>query len=67
MGHMATDTDQPSRLVYTVDEAAALLGISRNKAYEAVKTGVIPSIKIGRRILIPRQRLEDMVNEGATR
>ena len=36
----------------TVDEAAEALGISRNSAYEGVKEGQIPSIRIGKRILV---------------
>lgn len=35
------------RLVYTVEEAASLLGISRSFAYEAVQKGDIPSMRIG--------------------
>jgi excisionase family DNA binding protein len=46
------------RLVYTVEEAAKLLGISRAFAYEAVKRGDIPSMRIGKRILVPKARLE---------
>ena len=36
----------------TVEEAAAILGISRNSAYEGVKQGQIPSIRVGKRILV---------------
>ena len=46
------------RLTLTVEEAAALLGISRAFAYEAVTRGEIPSIRIGRRILVPKVALE---------
>jgi excisionase family DNA binding protein len=45
------------RLTLTVEEAATLLGISRAFAYEAVNTGAIPSIRIGRRILVPKVAL----------
>ncbi len=38
--------------VGTVNEAADVLQISRNSAYEAVREGQIPSIRIGRRILV---------------
>jgi excisionase family DNA binding protein len=41
------------RLTVTVDEAAKLLGIGRTLAYEAVRVGELPTIRIGRRILIP--------------
>src|ERR1700692_157427 len=37
------------RLTLTVEEAAKLLGISRAFAYESVRRGDIPHIKIGRR------------------
>lgn len=46
------------RLVFTVEEAAQLLGISRSFAYEAVQRGDIPSMRIGRRILVPKAALE---------
>ncbi len=42
----------------TVEEAAKMLGISRNSAYEGVRSGEIPSIKVGRRLLVPRTALE---------
>ena len=45
----------------TVPEAARLLGIARNSAYLAVRTGAIPSLKICRRILVPRQAVERML------
>ena len=38
--------------VGTVEEAAEVLQISRNSAYEAVKEGQIPSMRVGRRILV---------------
>jgi excisionase family DNA binding protein len=47
----------PERLTLTVEEAASLLGISRAFAYESVHRGDIPSIRLGRRILIPRAAL----------
>jgi excisionase family DNA binding protein len=46
------------RLVCTVEEVAQLLGISRSFAYEAVQKGLVPSMRIGRRILVPKAALE---------
>jgi excisionase family DNA binding protein len=46
------------RLVFTVEEAAQLLGISRSFAYEAVQRGEIPSMRIGKRILVPKAALQ---------
>ncbi len=51
------------KLVYTVDELSKLLSISRNSAYEAVKKGIIPSLKCGRRILIPIAALQRKLAE----
>jgi len=54
----------PQRLVLTVDEAAFLLSISRGLAYELVARGELPSIRLGRRIVISRVVLEKLT--GAT-
>lgn len=55
-----TLADAPA--VLTVEEAAAILRIGRSAAYEAVRRGDIPSIRIGGRILrVPRHRLEAML------
>jgi excisionase family DNA binding protein len=52
------------RLTLTVPEAARLLGVSRNTAYEAVRNGNIPAIFIGRRILVSRARLVQMIDNA---
>lgn len=49
------------KLTLTVPETARVLGIARNSAYVAVRAGAIPSLKIGRRILVPRQAVERML------
>ena len=46
-------------------EAAEALGISRNKGYMAARRGEIPTIKIGKRILVPRAALERMLQGSA--
>ena len=54
---------QPAgRLTYTVDEAARLLGISRNNAYDAARRGETPTIRDCRRILVPRGRLDELLD-----
>ncbi len=52
---------EEERLTLTVEEAAKLLGIGRQLAYDRVKTGEIPVIKIGRRLLVPRSALEKLL------
>ena len=61
---MPRHTAIEKRLCITVPEAAAMLGLSRNFAYELVKQGELPSIKFGKRILIPRIALEKMLGKG---
>ncbi len=51
------------RRTYTVDEAAAVLGISRTTAYECVKSGELPSLRFRRRIVIPATALKALVGE----
>lgn len=48
----------------TAVEAAKLLGIGRNQAYEAIRRGEIPSLRIGGRIVIPRAKLMRLLGES---
>jgi excisionase family DNA binding protein len=41
------------RYTLTVPEAAERLGISRNAAYEAAARGELPTLRIGRRLVVP--------------
>ncbi|WP_156755005.1 helix-turn-helix domain-containing protein [Actinokineospora pegani] len=52
-------------LTYTVDEVAELLKISRASAYAAVRSGALPSVRLGRRWLVPRARLAQFLNGEA--
>jgi excisionase family DNA binding protein len=55
--HVATNVlseQRDDRLVYSVGEAAVLLGISRAFAYELVARGELPVICLGRRRLVPK-------------
>ena len=51
------------RQTLTVEEAAEILGIGRNSAYEAVKRGEIPALRLGRRLLVPRAALERILRD----
>jgi excisionase family DNA binding protein len=46
------------RLAYSPDEAAGLLGISRELVHDLLRTGQLESVKAGRRRLIARRHLE---------
>jgi excisionase family DNA binding protein len=53
------------RMTVTVQEAATILGVGRNKAYEAARSGEIPTIRIGKRLLVPRAALKRLLAVGA--
>ncbi len=59
-----TPSPKQLRLTLTVEEAAETLGLSRAFAYDAVRRGEIPSIRIGRRILIPKKALERLLGSS---
>lgn len=49
------------RQTLTVDEAAKALGIGRGQAYEAVRRGEIPALRLGKRLVVPRQAFERLL------
>lgn len=49
------------RQVYDIGEIATLFGIGRNHAYEAAKAGMIPTIRLGKRIVAPRAAIDRML------
>ena len=55
-------TDRAECAVMTVPEAGARIGLSRNGAYAAAARGDIPTIRIGRRIVVPKAALERMLD-----
>jgi excisionase family DNA binding protein len=47
--------------VMTVTEAAEFLRLGRNSIYEAIRRGEVPTVRIGRRILVPKVGLENLL------
>ena len=60
-----TSTEPRERLAYSVDEAAAITGLSRELLYDQMRAGKLAYIKVGRRRIITRQHLEAFL-AGAT-
>mgnify|MGYP001581180568 CR=1 FL=1 len=52
------------RLGFTVKDVAKFLGISHSSVYNAVKTGQIPSVKVGKRIVIPKDTLAQFLSSA---
>ena len=49
------------RGLYTVVEAAQLVGVGRSTMYELVSRGEVASIRVGRKVLIRRSTLEGLL------
>ena len=49
------------KMAFSVKETAQLLGIARSTAWAAVWRGQVPTIRIGRRRLVPKVALERML------
>jgi excisionase family DNA binding protein len=61
---VTTAVEPGEPLALSVKEAAKILGLSRASAYEAVRTGQIPSLRFGRRIVVPRAALDKMLSQA---
>lgn len=45
----------------SVEQASELLGISLRSAYKAARTGELPTLRLGRRLLVPTPKLLRML------
>lgn len=61
-GPVAKSDDVRSPVVYTIREFATLAGIGLHSAYQAAREGRIPSLRFGRRIVIPKAALDAMLD-----
>ena len=50
-------------LMLSVPEMAAALGISRAGAYELARSEGFPALRIGNRIVIPKDKLQEWVDK----
>lgn len=58
-----TNADRP--LVLSVGDAARLLGISRAHAYELVARGELAHIRLGRRVVVPRRTIDQLIEDAS--
>ena len=49
-------------LMLSVPDVAAVLGISRAAAYELARSKDFPSLRIGTRIVVPKDKFIDWIN-----
>ena len=58
-----TETISETKTV-TVPEAAKMLGIGRNLAYEAARAGDLPTLKFGKRLVVPVAALQRLLERA---
>jgi excisionase family DNA binding protein len=56
-----TTPADPPRLLFTVEEAARVLGIGRTRMFELIQAGSVETVLIGRLRRIPLDALDDFV------
>ena len=52
-----------TKLTFTIEEAAKLLGVSRPQAYKLAKLGRLPVLHLGKRMVVPKVALERMLSD----
>lgn len=67
---MNADSDTPhtawrDKAVLTVPEGGAVLGLGRDAAYAAARRGDMPTLRFGKRILVPVAKLKQLLGEDA--
>jgi excisionase family DNA binding protein len=51
-------------LTVSVPEAARLIGIGTTTAWELVHTGRLRTVRLGRRVLVPRSAIRELLGEA---
>jgi excisionase family DNA binding protein len=59
-------TEKTGKVVMTVPEAGAKLGLGRNSSYEAAARGEIPTIRIGRLLKVPKVAFDRMLEAAGS-
>lgn len=65
--HAPLMTQTQNRDIYEVDELASRLGICRQAIYRGLREGTIPSIRLGKRFIIPRSAVNEWLSSAAAR
>ncbi len=59
---MDTQTNRPERRVYAPKELMEIFGLCKTAVYQGIERGEIPSIRIGKRILVPKDAVDNLLN-----
>jgi excisionase family DNA binding protein len=64
--HTSVEAITPDeRRAYRVSDFCRAYGLGRTKVYELIKSGVLSSVSVGGRRLIPREAAEALIKQGA--
>ena len=64
--NVSSSNELIAKQAYSVQEVAALLGVSSDKVYELTRANVIPHKRLGRRIIIPAKPFDAWLNSSDT-
>ena len=53
-----------NRELLRVAEVSRLTGLSRGRIYEALRRGLLPSVRIGRQVFVARLQLDRFIEDG---
>jgi excisionase family DNA binding protein len=53
-----------SEQLLTIDEVAALLHVRRQRAYDLVRQGLVPAVRVGRQLRVDRLALRTWIDTG---
>ena len=55
-----------TKMTLSVSETAEMIGISKPKVYDLLREGKLPSIHVGKKIVIPKQAVIDWLSGGVS-
>ena len=55
--------DNNNIILYTVDDIQAIFNIGRSKAYQLMSSSGFPSMRLNKKLLVERSKLEDWVSK----
>jgi len=59
-----TTTNSTNLIVYTLDQAAEIIHVSKRTLFNYIKAGIFPAVKVGKSWLITEEKLRDFVEKG---
>lgn len=57
---------QHNKLLISADDAADVLGLKIPQVYALARDGIVPSVRVGRRVMFSLRALEDWIDRGGT-